>query len=564
MTNVTDLTWEAPGPGFWSTDKVHWAHPQSPLDAAGRACGQAGGRESLRTYGSLVDGFETELVNGFAYARPRAAIFAIEGETKEQFLARAGANPEVISRFAAAEHTMRTRRWREDLVRWDNHIKPALMAANGALGSIDPRVLDGVALRDHAERCFEHWKHTLYMHHVPNMTWSLPAGLLIAFVTSETGKSATDAVGLLTGTSDVSGANSLEATALRAAVRQDAAFMSWASSAQPDAEFIAAAQGWPGDAGRACRKYVRHAGFLLGALELTQPCAIERPELFAQSFKSVIFAEGGEPGSAPNLDQWRSAVPRERWPEFEDLLAEARLVARLRDERGVYCNGPARGIFRMTLFEMGRRLVARGTLAEPEHILEASFEDLLGLFERGAGPSAETLRDLAVWRASSPSSAIPLTLGAPPPRPINPDWLPEAARAIARAGAATQPLGAVGGPAIGITTDGEETRGAGAAPGTYTGTAIVIHDVAELDNVEPGAVLVTRSTASSFNVVFPLIGAIVTDFGGVLSHAAIMAREFGIPCVAGAGTATAAIRTGDVVTVDGISGVVTIVSRSPV
>ena len=62
-------------------------------------------------------------------------------------------------------------------------------------------------------------------------------------------------------------------------------------------------------------------------------------------------------------------------------------------------------------------------------------------------------------------------------------------------------------------------------------------------------------------VIFPRTSAIVTDIGAPLSHAAIVAREFGIPAVVGCGNATTVIRTGDEITVDGSSGKVTIVSR---
>ena len=78
--------------------------------------------------------------------------------------------------------------------------------------------------------------------------------------------------------------------------------------------------------------------------------------------------------------------------------------------------------------------------------------------------------------------------------------------------------------------------------------------------IEPGDVLVTRSTSPYFNVVLPMLGAIVTDRGGALSHAAIVAREYGIPCVVGAVGATSRITTGDTITVDGDAGTVTIVA----
>jgi pyruvate,water dikinase len=72
--------------------------------------------------------------------------------------------------------------------------------------------------------------------------------------------------------------------------------------------------------------------------------------------------------------------------------------------------------------------------------------------------------------------------------------------------------------------------------------------------LQQGDVLVTRSTASSFNVVLPLLGAVVTDRGGQLCHAAIVAREYGIPGVVGTREATTLIPDGARVRVDGARG----------
>src|SRR5205085_11922115 len=94
--------------------------------------------------------------------------------------------------------------------------------------------------------------------------------------------------------------------------------------------------------------------------------------------------------------------------------------------------------------------------------------------------------------------------------------------------------------------------------GTYEGTARVIDDTADFARVRQGDVLVARMTSPYFNVVLPLLGAIVTDRGGQLCHAAIVAREYGIPGIVGTREATAKIQDGDRVRVDGTTGEVTI------
>ena len=80
--------------------------------------------------------------------------------------------------------------------------------------------------------------------------------------------------------------------------------------------------------------------------------------------------------------------------------------------------------------------------------------------------------------------------------------------------------------------------------------------------LQPGEVLVTQLTNIGWTPLFPRAGAIVTDLGAPLSHAAIVARELGIPAVVGCGDATARLRTGDRVEVDGAAGRVTVLARA--
>jgi pyruvate, water dikinase len=107
--------------------------------------------------------------------------------------------------------------------------------------------------------------------------------------------------------------------------------------------------------------------------------------------------------------------------------------------------------------------------------------------------------------------------------------------------------------------DGEAgVTGYAASPGVVEGVARVVRDVNEIGTVQQGEVLVCPVTAPSWAPVFPKIAAAVSDIGGMMSHAAIIAREYGLPAVVGTGHATEQIKTGDRVRVDGNSGTVTI------
>jgi len=97
-------------------------------------------------------------------------------------------------------------------------------------------------------------------------------------------------------------------------------------------------------------------------------------------------------------------------------------------------------------------------------------------------------------------------------------------------------------------------RGLAASPGVYEGPARRVAGPAEFDRIQQGDVLVTESTTEAFNILLPLLGGIVTDSGGLLSHAAIVAREYGIPGVVGTREATGLIPDRTHVRVNGDTG----------
>jgi phosphohistidine swiveling domain-containing protein len=104
---------------------------------------------------------------------------------------------------------------------------------------------------------------------------------------------------------------------------------------------------------------------------------------------------------------------------------------------------------------------------------------------------------------------------------------------------------------------GERIEGAGASPGRAKGTVrIVTAETAH--ELEPGEVLVARVTDVGYTPVFANAAAVVTDVGGIMSHAAVVAREFAIPAVTDTATATARLGDGMLVEIDGTAGTVTV------
>jgi len=251
----------------------------------------------------------------------------------------------------------------------------------------------------------------------------------------------------------------------------------------------------------------------------------------------------------------RDQVPEQHRADFDALLEEAQVTYRIRDERGVFSDIWASGIARRAVLAGGRRLAAAGRIRDAEHFVDAGFQEMVSMLSGAPEPSADELAGRFAYRTSHTAKDAPPFLGPPPTPPPDPSGLPPAAARVMQA--------------TGIVIDamfaGSEApheehllRGLAASGGVYEGPARRISGPAEFDRIVRGDVLVTESTTEAFNILLPLLGAIVTDSGGLLSHSAIVAREYGIPGVVGTRDGTRRIADGAIVRVDGDAGQVTV------
>jgi rifampicin phosphotransferase len=228
---------------------------------------------------------------------------------------------------------------------------------------------------------------------------------------------------------------------------------------------------------------------------------------------------------------------------------------RLRDERGVYSDIWASGLMRRAALAAGRRVTRRGRIAIPQHMLEAGLDEMCALVAGTGGPSAGELAMRAEYRAGYTAKDAPPFLGPPPPPPPDLAALPPSVGRLMRATfiALDQVFG---------SSDAQHEEkilyGLAASKGIYEGPARRVSGPSEFGRIVKGDVLVTESTTEAFNILLPLLGGIVTDNGGLLSHAAIVSREYGIPGVVGTREATERIANGVLVRVDGDAGEVTV------
>ena len=446
--------------------------------------------------------------------------------------------------------------WREQLTEWDETSKPNAIAKHREIQAVDPDALSDAELADYLVRCHEHHAAMISQHMRYTAGALIPTGDFLAHVGDWTGLPHAELLGLMRGAASVSAGGSDELERLKTIAEDPAATALLESDGDPAAT-LDALRTLDGDAGAAVSGYLDLVGNrLLDGFDISGPTALEMPDALLRSIRIVVSGRDLEGADVDDLIAGvRAKVPEEHRDEFDELLGEARLTYRLRDERGVYSDIWASGLMRRAAMAAGRRLAERGRIKDPEHIVDADVDEMRAMLTGAGGPSAEELATRADYRATHTSQDAPPFLGDPPQPPPDPSGLPPDPGRLMRA------IG-IGLASLFGSSEAEhehdKLRGLAASPGVYEGPARLIAGPTEFDRIEQGDVLLTPATTEAFNILLPLLGAIVTDNGGLLSHSAIVAREYGIPGVVGTREATQRITDGTLVRVDGTAGEVTV------
>lgn len=535
------VRWEAPGEGGWMLESVHFgAEPLSPCARPLWAESFHAGMEQLfARYGMPLERIETRFVNGYQYARPIPA--GSGGKVRPAppapvmwLLVRL--HPELRRRRRAAQRAFDGRIWRSDVRRWREEIRPRQVERNLALQDEDPEGLDGEGLADHLERTVENCAEALRLHF--SQKFDIPVvGDLLAHA-GRWGLPAEDVLGLLGGSSPAS-SEALEI--LRPAI--DAVR---ASAGRPGS--LEEVRGLSEAAAAAVDEYLRYFGTrVVTSYDVTARTAAEMPEV---TVKTVLAAadRAGSGDERPDPGPVRERVPAGERERFDELLSDARLTYALRDDNTGVCGTWPVGLLRRALLAAGEHLRGRGAVGDPSHAFEAPVEEIVGLLRGAEGPSAAELAARAEERKAQAALDPPPFLGSEPdPPPM--DVFPAPLRRTGEAAMAfvetmldnTRPK------------DPLEGHGVGEAP--YRGRARVVRSAADaLERLESGDVLVAPYTSPAYNTVLPLCGAIACQEGGGLSHAAILARELGIPAVVGAPGLLDEVADGAEVEVDPVAG----------
>jgi rifampicin phosphotransferase len=553
---------DVPTGGFWSKDTTHYPMPLTPfgasiyLQAIDRAAPVMG-----RDFGFLFDGFEQRSLGGEVYVR----FIPLGGKDrppppKWAMWVAARVVPTLRARARVAERAVTSRLWEGLVEQWETEWREEFKNEAESFKRVDLHSLSDDDLLRHLDQLKEFLDRGQIVHFRLSGAFVLPLYDLVTTCEQLLGWDSVAALALLAGSSEASSEPGRELHALASRFAPDQAVVDVLDQGGDDV--VTRLEAVSPSAAEAFETYLDRYGHRTASYDPGDPTLFEQPALVAALVRDRMASgdqdlNGGDRIAQHALERARDALATRSAAEnsrFERDLAVARRVYGNREDNIFWTDNQPSAFLRYAAVEIGRRLTDRGALAratdavflEEAELRSALVEDVHDLRALVARRKAER-----AWVTSHPG---PSSYGTDPGPPPDMSALPGALGLVNTAAFHwAQLLFAPAEP----SASHAELRGVPGSPGQYTGPVKVLRTEADFPKLRPGDVLVCPITSPAWSVLFVQAGAVVTDGGGVLSHTAVIAREYGLPAVLATTTATLRLRDGDLVTVDGTSGVVT-------
>jgi len=551
-TDRTKAQWEPPGPGTWEADRSHGPPNPTPLFRRLGAEGTAPAyRGAMREFGAPIETIDMQFVNGQLYRRivPLVGAKFDRGTPPPALVIKAltRIHPAFRREERQAKRTIETKSYLEGIRHWNEVDRAIWDAENRKLQAIDPAELDDDGLAGHLGVLDDFMQRGWHRHHTLHAYDLGPIGDLMAH-SQGWGLDTTAVMSLLQGSSPATVAAAKHADAIAAALR--------GAGVDPlSIDSVEAIRTVPA-ASAALDTYLDSFGWrVVVGYDIDGPTLNELPAAIC----AAVRAAAAKAHELPDTSEVYAGL-RDECPEpdlFDELVTEARAAYGVRDDNGPLTVAWPFGLMRRSYLEAGRRLHESNNLIDPDHVFELDVAELSALVRNPAvGASASELADRAAHRDWEGTLHGPDHLGAAPVVPdVEP--LPPSLRRMMNIVLAASSLLEANSNASTNSLDG-----VGIGKESYTGRACIVDDAIDaMERLQPGDVLVAPFTAPSFNAVLPIAGAIVVQEGGLLCHAAVLARELDTPAVIGVQGAMTAISNGDQITVDPAAGTVRLVAN---
>jgi rifampicin phosphotransferase len=544
--------------GYWRRQVDHCPRPLSPLMRAALPAATEAFRQMFSEMGVLPETLEWQEIGGWVYTRVVPAG-GEEGQAPPPDLVQRRTEQSVVA--------VRSDRFERFLDRWFSEWRPGFIRRIDELAAVELDQLDDEALTAELARAMDltvqAFETHMLLHGVNAVTMAD-----LAFTSQDLlGWDDARTQDLLVGLSDATTAPAAALAGLADMARERPAVRRLLEAggedsalrlAETDPEFAAAFDGYQEEFGLRAVRY-----------EIVDPSVRELAPVTLQLIADQLRSGFDATARAAEVDDAREATraearallagrPEADRARFERALDRAGRWYPVRDGDAPMTISEPFALIRRVALEFGRRFAGDSIIEGANDIFFFELEDLLATQTARAAREVPDHRALVqrrraelAWVEAHPGPASYGVLPGPPDL----DGLPPESRFMNRA--LIWLLERSGHfVSAGPHQAGPRLSGIPASSGTYTGPVRVVLTEADFSKLEPGDVLVAPVTSPAWSMLFPNVGALVTDAGGLLSHPAIIAREFHIPAVVATGNATALLRDGQQVTVDGTAGII--------
>ncbi len=530
--------------GPWEWDSTHNRIPITPLSVSIFSIGfERGSRRLVEHYGIPMDHLEMRSINGYLYIQVVPPMGKASQPPPPAPIMRLLFRliPALRRREQTAKQALAGRVDRQLVAEWRATVRPATEHKLERWYDLDPAQLTDAELAGELAAATEEQRHTFAWNMATDPSYLLPLVDLLDFVEER------DLGGMETTTRLIAGSARAEyrdSIAALAAGLTPAVRAAIADGNGDVLDRVAAADPSFAAAYEAHRR--EHGQRVLG-FDLIDPTMLEDPG--AELARLVTLPEDVDP--TPDAEalaaKLRSRLDPSEAAQFDTLTAEARATYPIREE-GEAVHARVMGAIRLLALEAGRRMVDAGMVGEPAHACFLEIDELLAwLGERS--DIGELIRLRRGQRQWAMGRTPPPALGGDSTMPDLKLFPPNVANVMRIM-------------SIVMAHDGrpsvlpEGADGVAASPGIHTGPVRIVTGPEDFGRVQAGDVLIAPITTSPWEVVFPHIGALVTEGGGLLSHPAIVAREYRLPAVVGCEGAMTRFHDGQIVTVNGTAGTV--------
>ena len=566
LTTASPAAFEKPGTGTWNLDTGHFGADSSRIcqDLIRVGCAN-GSAEGFALMGAPLKQLDAEFVRGRFYMRMTPLVGSgldLPTPPAPVLWLAARLHPAFRRAEKTAKQSLADRFWMAEHQRWVDEWRPSLDADCRRFANVNLASLTDEELADHLDELYELTVFGTTLHFRLHVSDLGPIGLLLVNA-RKWGLDSSDVMMTLSGHSPATNAPG-EALA---AIRRIAADQPTPPATLDDVREMSP------EAGRLLDAFLDEYGWrLTTGYDIRALTLGEMPSTILTAINSgpastvtIDFNDEAVRVGEEALANLREKVDPAHLAELEQMVTDARALYGLRDENGPFTYQWPAGLLRRAVLEVSRRLEAAGLLPEVggsgsddpnDTVFDLSAAEMSGLLRRAATPSVDEVAERARVRREGMLLEAPATLGRIEDDP--PLWtMPKNLRQFLDAIFTVVEM-------LENENQASETSqlsGVGIGTKTYVGRACVVLEADEaIANLEPGDVLVVPYTVPTYNAVLSIAGAVVSDSGGLLCHAAVIAREYGIPAVVGTGCGTSTIPDGATVEVNPVTGSVTVLS----